>query len=448
MATLVRGKTFGATETVTNTKLHQLIDSGSVSAIVKADMDGPTTSFTHIGTSAPTSNPTPVQGHQWFDSSNNVLKTYDGTDWQPNARGYLYTNQSGGTVAAGALVVLDTSNAQSFTTTTTVNDTDAFGFTIGSTAAAAKGIVITEGIILVANVTGSTSIGDYLFASTTAAKADPSATLASGAVARALTASSTAVVAQVGVIGAVQAVQSSDTFEFEAKRTSSVSNSSASPTTITFDTAFNTPPIIVGTVEDTATVGFHVIDYTTSGSTFTGFKAYITSSGAKAVNWFACTAGQHQVTSTTFIQAGTADNPDGSGDGNASLHSRAQSDGLTATVCASVFATTAAGNGLKIACQGRNWGLSTSDSLNFTGTNTMIRLRASAAINADKIMFVIFNQTSTVQTGTTTTADGSQATIGSSKLEAGVVMNAASATPTLTFATAFSAAPIVFNNWR
>lgn len=37
MATLTRGQTFGSTETVTNTKLHNLVDLGGVSNIVDAD---------------------------------------------------------------------------------------------------------------------------------------------------------------------------------------------------------------------------------------------------------------------------------------------------------------------------------------------------------------------------------------------------------------------------
>lgn len=39
MAILSRGQTLGATETVTNTKLHNLVDLGSVTAIVNADID-------------------------------------------------------------------------------------------------------------------------------------------------------------------------------------------------------------------------------------------------------------------------------------------------------------------------------------------------------------------------------------------------------------------------
>jgi len=39
MATLTKGYTFGATEIVTNAKLHTLVDSGAVSGIVNADID-------------------------------------------------------------------------------------------------------------------------------------------------------------------------------------------------------------------------------------------------------------------------------------------------------------------------------------------------------------------------------------------------------------------------
>ena len=38
-ATISKGKTFGATESVTNTKLHALVDDGTVTGIVNADID-------------------------------------------------------------------------------------------------------------------------------------------------------------------------------------------------------------------------------------------------------------------------------------------------------------------------------------------------------------------------------------------------------------------------
>ena len=39
MATLAKGYVFGATETVTNAKLHALVDSGTVTNIVNDDID-------------------------------------------------------------------------------------------------------------------------------------------------------------------------------------------------------------------------------------------------------------------------------------------------------------------------------------------------------------------------------------------------------------------------
>ena len=38
MGTITRGQTFGATETITNTKLHTLVDDATVTGIVNADV--------------------------------------------------------------------------------------------------------------------------------------------------------------------------------------------------------------------------------------------------------------------------------------------------------------------------------------------------------------------------------------------------------------------------
>jgi hypothetical protein len=76
MADLSRGYTFGATETVTNTKLHSLVDDGSVSNIAQADI---VASSGLVITSA--SNPSDTDA-LWIDSSGTrVLKFHDGSDW-------------------------------------------------------------------------------------------------------------------------------------------------------------------------------------------------------------------------------------------------------------------------------------------------------------------------------------------------------------------------------
>jgi len=76
MATLARGKTFGATEEVTNSKLHQLVDSGSISGIVQADIAA---SSGIVVTSASAPSDTDAL---WIDSSGTrVVKFHDGSSF-------------------------------------------------------------------------------------------------------------------------------------------------------------------------------------------------------------------------------------------------------------------------------------------------------------------------------------------------------------------------------
>lgn len=76
MATLSRGKTFGATEEVTNTKLHALIDDGSISDIQQSDLAA---SNGLVITSASAPSDTDAL---WRDSGNsNVIKYYTGSAW-------------------------------------------------------------------------------------------------------------------------------------------------------------------------------------------------------------------------------------------------------------------------------------------------------------------------------------------------------------------------------
>ncbi len=188
MATITRGKTFGATEEVTNTKLHQLVDSATISGITSGDISGSAGQLVIIQGSAPSS---PSSGWLWYDTTNSLLRLYDGSSWKVVSRGYEYTNQSGGSLAAGDVVVLDTSNATSVTTTTTANDSDAFGVVIVGGAAAAAVQVITEGYVPLVTLDGAASIGDFLFTDTVAKQGTPSATFGTGAFGRALSASST-----------------------------------------------------------------------------------------------------------------------------------------------------------------------------------------------------------------------------------------------------------------
>lgn len=104
--TVTRGYTFGATETVTNTKLHTLVDSATVSALTQAAM---TAGVITVSGSAPSS---PSTGHAWFDTSlgagYGTLRIYDNGEWKAVAEGFIALN-NGLTAAQGAPVRIDTS---------------------------------------------------------------------------------------------------------------------------------------------------------------------------------------------------------------------------------------------------------------------------------------------------------------------------------------------------
>lgn len=98
------------------------------------------------------------------------------------------TNQSGGSLSAGAVVVADTANDTSFTTTTDADDEDILGVVMETIGIAAAGRVARIGVVTV-NVQGNVTRGNYLSTSTTAGRAkDAGTTKTAATFARALTA--------------------------------------------------------------------------------------------------------------------------------------------------------------------------------------------------------------------------------------------------------------------
>jgi len=170
MADLTRGITFGATEEVTNTKLHNLVDAGGITNIERGDNKSSNTSFIHLASTVPS---TPVTNEFWFDTTANQLKRFDGTNFVPVASSVLMTNKSGGQVVAGDIVIIDTANDQSFTTTTTANNQDVIGVAAETIADNAAGIVITHGVAEV-NMVAATTRGDFVQTSTTVKTAQSS----------------------------------------------------------------------------------------------------------------------------------------------------------------------------------------------------------------------------------------------------------------------------------
>lgn len=174
MADVTRGFTFGATEEVTNTKLHNLIDAATVTNIDKDDTDSSNTSFIHIGSTSPGS---PYVGLHWFDTSTNILKRYDGTVFVPvaSADSMLLTNKSGGQVVAGDVVIVDVTTDESFTTTATANNQTVFGVALETISNNSSGTVAFSGKHKV-NIGSAAALGEFIQTSSVVKEAQTSTT--------------------------------------------------------------------------------------------------------------------------------------------------------------------------------------------------------------------------------------------------------------------------------
>lgn len=144
-----------------------------------------------VQASAPSS---PTAGDTWVDTTNGLVKWYNGATWINIGQASLLTNSSGSQRSAGDVVVVYTSGNSAFTTTTTANDETVMGVVLETIANGATGYVQTSGICAV-TVDGSTTRGQFLSASGTAAKATPSTLAQPGTFAVALTASASSVTA-------------------------------------------------------------------------------------------------------------------------------------------------------------------------------------------------------------------------------------------------------------
>ncbi len=94
------------------------------------------------------------------------------------------TNESGGPVALGDVVILDPSNDESFTTTTTPDSTAHIGIAQEAIAAGATGRVLLAGYAPLVNVSTSAARGDFLYTHSVAKQAAPSSQYRSGAFGR------------------------------------------------------------------------------------------------------------------------------------------------------------------------------------------------------------------------------------------------------------------------
>lgn len=175
MATITRGYTFGATETVTNSKLHSLVDSATISAIVQSDLTAGLGLISRA-TSAPSDT-----DQIWIDTSTTpaTVKVNDGTNWIIVSEHNILTNKTGQTTSVGQVCVIDTGNANSFKFTSSQGDLAFAGVTIEAIADSAVQDLVASGIVTVLLET-SASAGCFLQTSTATGKAVQCASGAAG----------------------------------------------------------------------------------------------------------------------------------------------------------------------------------------------------------------------------------------------------------------------------
>lgn len=176
MASITRGITFGATEQVTNTKLHTLVDSATLSSISQTDLSA-SLGLVSVGSSAPSDT-----DQLWVDTSLSpyVVKYYNGSAWVPDVEGQVLTNKSGQSLSAGHVTIIDTSNANSVTTTATAGSTLFGGVSVATVANNAAGVFKRYGYVPAISLEISASAGSFLRTSTASGKAEPRGNYGSG----------------------------------------------------------------------------------------------------------------------------------------------------------------------------------------------------------------------------------------------------------------------------
>ena len=127
-------------------------------------------------------------GRFFYRSTMKQYVKYDGSNWVgAGPTVHVFTNKSGGSLALNDLVILDSSNASSVTTTSTAAVTDTPFICLETIANDASGLFLQLGYHANVPVTGATSIGDYLTTSTTVKKSVSTSSFGDGVFAQALT---------------------------------------------------------------------------------------------------------------------------------------------------------------------------------------------------------------------------------------------------------------------
>ena len=136
---------------------------------------------------APTDLPAGTDLQTVLETMNGLL----GTGGDPDKLVLQLTNKSGGSVAAGDVVVIDTANNTAFTTTTTGRATISLGIAQETIASNATGSVLIAGYAALVNVSSSVTRGHYVETTTVAKQAVGNSARRSGSFGQFLTGGTT-----------------------------------------------------------------------------------------------------------------------------------------------------------------------------------------------------------------------------------------------------------------
>lgn len=243
----ITGNSYTTGDIVTAAKLNDMVNKATPQNFNR-DHFATNSKIITTGSTAPS---TPAFGEIWGDSTNTLLNSWDGNDWTSfwPRQELIFTAQS--TISAGDVVVFDSGNASSVLTTSTANSVGVVGVATSAATTGGNVKVCVQGVVPV-NVTGSTSIGDWLETSTTAGAADPVSSRAVHSFARALTTDTSSQVTAILNPQALQSLSSPQSNGFGTSGSGTLSFSRGSGTMVQ-DTWYEFPGALTENVSDPVT---------------------------------------------------------------------------------------------------------------------------------------------------------------------------------------------------
>lgn len=159
--TVTAGYYFGATETLTSSKLHTLIEGANITSLAETMFETATSRPIESKATDPLMN---YNGKLWFDESIAIMRQRRNTRYEALGYGQVFTNDTGATIPQGAVVVPEASYKMSMVVTAAWRS--CAGVLLATVADGGSGLIAAVGIqsVLVTGVI-NTLPGDILVSS-------------------------------------------------------------------------------------------------------------------------------------------------------------------------------------------------------------------------------------------------------------------------------------------